>query len=172
MNPWTPEEVAFLRECATAQIGADKIAPMIGRSVAAVRMKRCKLGIRYQYHISASASRVSVARIQSEVAKHFGVTAERMAGRGRGKGVIRPRQVAMFFAREVAGKSFPKIGHIFGRDHSTVIHAVRKVERMMGEDQQFKDDVKTLFEAISSVSSANSGDKWPSKLADAHGWVA
>jgi len=64
---------------------------------------------------------------------------------GRFRAVARPRQVAMFLAKTLTSKSLPEIGRGFGgRDHTTVIHAVRKVEQLRETDSQLADDIELL----------------------------
>ena len=63
----------------------------------------------------------------------------------RARAVARPRQVAMFLAKSLTSKSLPEIGRGFGgRDHTTVIHAVRKVEQLRETDSQLADDIELL----------------------------
>src|SRR6185369_2400178 len=80
----------------------------------------------------------SVGEIQREVAAFFRIPAAEMVSQRRGRVVARPRQVAMYLAKQLTPKSLPNIGRLFGnRDHTTVIHAVRTVERLIGEDKKF-----------------------------------
>jgi chromosomal replication initiator protein len=72
--------------------------------------------------------------IETAVAAHFGLTREEMRGMSRKRAVARPRQVAMFLAREITGQSLPRIGQQFARDHTTVLYGVRKIARLMGHD--------------------------------------
>ena len=59
--------------------------------------------------------------------------------------IARPRQIAMYLAKEMTQKSLPEIGELFGgRDHTTVMHAVKKVEELMGEDNLFADEVNSV----------------------------
>lgn len=75
-----------------------------------------------------------VSRIVKRVAKAFGVTGRELLGPSRLRRVLRPRQVAMYLTREVCGWSFPRIGVAFGRDHTTVMHAVVRVEEELSDD--------------------------------------
>jgi chromosomal replication initiator protein len=84
----------------------------------------------------------SVARVQEVVARRWGVTPEGLRSKARTKTLTVPRQVAMFLARDLLGLQLVEIGQAFGgRDHSTVIHSVSKVERDMERDRQFRDRV-------------------------------
>jgi chromosomal replication initiator protein len=87
----------------------------------------------------------AVADIQREVAEYFHIPVAEMVSQRRARCVARPRQVAMYLAKLRTPKSLPNIGKLFGhRDHTTVIHAVRQIERLMGEDQDFAQVVHEL----------------------------
>lgn len=80
--------------------------------------------------------------IKREVAHYFRIPASEMVSERRSRDVARPRQVAMYLAKKLTPKSLPNIGRQFGnRDHTTVIHAVRQVERLIGENAAFAEDV-------------------------------
>lgn len=92
-----------------------------------------------------------VAQIKRVVCEHFRIPVEEMVSARRSRKVARPRQIAMYLTKRLTPKSLPDIGRQFGhRDHTTVIHAVRVVERMMGEDHNFKDEITTLAEELGS----------------------
>jgi chromosomal replication initiator protein len=94
------------------------------------------------------------------VATHFGVPVEEMKSPSRKRDYTRPRQVAMFFAREIGHKSYPNIGHMFGgRDHTTVIHGVRAVEELMSKDGEFSHEVTSLLLTLGSAKDNEAGDK-------------
>ncbi len=85
----------------------------------------------------------SVDRVQEVVARRWGVTPEGLRSKARTKTLTVPRQVAMFLARDLLGMQLVEIGQAFGgRDHSTVIHSLGKVERDMESDRQFKERVE------------------------------
>ena len=75
-----------------------------------------------------------VHAIMKRVAVAFSVTEKALLGQSRLRNVLLSRQVAMFLARELTGLSLPRIGAAFGRDHTTVLHACRKVEAEIGAD--------------------------------------
>ena len=67
----------------------------------------------------------------------------------RAREVARPRQIAMYLAKQLTPRSLPEIGRRFGgRDHTTVIHAVRQIERLRGEDSEIDNDVRTLIRVL------------------------
>lgn len=95
-------------------------------------------------------SKIMVSHIQQVVADHFKIPVAEMCSQRRARAVSRPRQIAMFLAKELTVKSLPDIGNLFGgRDHTTVIHAVRTVARLCEADAEFEADVEALREALS-----------------------
>ena len=93
--------------------------------------------------LSTETRRVTVDRIQHEVATDYGVTIEGLKSRKRTKNLTVPRQVAMHLCRQLTDLPLVEIGQAFGgRDHSTVIHSLGKVGRDMERDRQFRDRVE------------------------------
>ncbi|MEM7566528.1 MAG: helix-turn-helix domain-containing protein, partial [Pseudomonadota bacterium] len=89
--------------------------------------------------------KVKIEDIQKTVAKHFNVSRADLLSARRTRTVVRPRQIAMYLAKQLTPRSLPEIGRRFGgRDHTTVLHAVRKVESLMKDDTMIADDVTTL----------------------------
>lgn len=87
----------------------------------------------------------SVAEIQRAVAEHFGMRLAEMTSHRRARAVARPRQVAMYLARELTPLSLPQIGrHFGGRDHTTVMHAVAVIAKVAAVDPR-------IAEAIAEV---------------------
>lgn len=86
-----------------------------------------------------------VAHIQRATASHFGIHISEMTSHRRARNVVRPRQVAMYLSRNLTSKSLPEIGRLFGkRDHTTVIHAIKTVERLVAVDPVLRASVKAL----------------------------
>jgi chromosomal replication initiator protein len=95
--------------------------------------------------LRANDRRVTIDEIQRKVAEHFNMRVADMHSERRARAVARPRQVAMFLAKQLTQRSLPEIGRKFGgRDHTTVMHAVRKVEELMASDQGFAEDIELL----------------------------
>ncbi len=95
--------------------------------------------------LRAHDRRVTIDEIQRKVAEHFNMRVADMHSDRRARTVARPRQVAMFLAKQLTQRSLPEIGRKFGgRDHTTVIHAVRKVEELMAMDPGFAEDIELL----------------------------
>jgi chromosomal replication initiator protein len=100
--------------------------------------------------LRAHERRVSVEDIQKKVAEHYGIRLADMHSPRRARPVARPRQVAMYLAKALTTHSLPEIGRKFGgRDHTTIIHGVRKVEELMAQDASIRDDVDAIKRAIS-----------------------
>lgn len=92
-----------------------------------------------------AAPRISVARIQERVAHYFRIPVLEMTSQRRGREVARPRQVAMYLSKQLTPKSLPDIGRRFGgRDHTTVIHGIRQVERLRETDFEIDRAVTAL----------------------------
>ncbi|MDH5187488.1 MAG: chromosomal replication initiator protein DnaA [Rhodospirillaceae bacterium] len=95
--------------------------------------------------IRANDRRVTIEEIQKKVASHFNIRTSDMHSARRARSVARPRQVAMYLAKQLTSRSLPEIGRKFGgRDHTTVMHAVKKVEELTERDAGFAEDVELL----------------------------
>ncbi len=95
--------------------------------------------------LRANDRRVTIEEIQKRVAEHFNVRIADMHSARRARAVARPRQIAMYLAKQLTSRSLPEIGRKFGgRDHTTVMHAVRKVEELRATDAGFAEDVELL----------------------------
>jgi chromosomal replication initiator protein len=89
--------------------------------------------------------------IQKRVAEHFKIRVSDMSSARRSRAVARPRQVAMYLSKQLTSRSLPEIGRAFGgRDHTTVIHAVRKIEELVKADTAFAEDVELLTRMLES----------------------
>lgn len=101
--------------------------------------------------LRASERRITIDEIQKKVAEHYNVRVADMHSARRARSVARPRQVAMYLAKQLTPRSLPEIGRKFGgRDHTTVIHAVRKIEELSSYDAAFKEDVELLRRLLQS----------------------
>ncbi|MBI2081827.1 MAG: chromosomal replication initiator protein DnaA, partial [candidate division NC10 bacterium] len=88
---------------------------------------------------------ITISHIQRLVADYFHLKIKELISRNRNKGVVLPRQVAMYLSRAHTGASLPDIGAAFGgKDHSTVIHACTKVRDLLGRDETFRKQVTEL----------------------------
>ncbi len=101
--------------------------------------------------LRAHDRRVTIDEIQRKVAEHYNIRLTDMSSARRARSVARPRQVAMFLAKQLTGRSLPEIGRKFGnRDHTTVIHAVGRVGELMERDASFAEDVELLRRMLES----------------------
>jgi len=95
--------------------------------------------------LRASDRRITIEEIQKKVAEHFTIKLAEMSSARRSRQVARPRQIAMYLAKQLTSRSLPEIGRKFGgRDHTTVMHAVKKVEELKESDHNFAEDVELL----------------------------
>ena len=95
--------------------------------------------------LNVNARTVTIEDIQSLVASHYSIKVVDMRSKCRSRDVARPRQLAIYLAKKLTQASFPDIGRKFGgRDHTTVIYAVRRVEQLMQHDQQLLRDMRLL----------------------------
>lgn len=99
--------------------------------------------------LNASTRRITIDEIQRAVSAHYGMRQAEMVSARRARAVARPRQIAMYLAKRLTPRSLPEIGRRFGgRDHTTVIHAVKQIERLRGEDADLDADVRTLIRQL------------------------
>ena len=93
----------------------------------------------------ANDRRVTIVEIQKRVAEHYNIRLADMHSARRARAVARPRQVAMYLCKQLTPRSLPEIGRKFGgRDHTTVMHAVRKIEELRGSDRTLAEDIELL----------------------------
>ncbi|MDJ0275621.1 chromosomal replication initiator protein DnaA [Sphingomonas sp. 2R-10] len=99
--------------------------------------------------LAGPARRVTIDDIQRAVSAHFEVKQLDLVSARRAQVIARPRQVAMYLAKRLTTRSLPEIGRKFGnRDHSTVIHAVRRIEELRGVDREIDTAVRTLLRSL------------------------
>jgi chromosomal replication initiator protein len=95
--------------------------------------------------LRAHDKRVSIEDIQKKVSEHYNLRVSDMSSARRARNVARPRQVAMYLAKQLTQRSLPEIGRKFGnRDHTTVMHAVSRIAELMAADPGFAEDVSLL----------------------------
>ena len=101
--------------------------------------------------LRAHDRRLTMEEIQKRVAEHFKIRVSDMSSARRSRVVARPRQVAMYLSKQLTSRSLPEIGRAFGgRDHTTVMHAVKKVEELSKSDSAFAEDVELLTRMLES----------------------
>lgn len=95
--------------------------------------------------LRANERRVSIEDIQKQVAEHFNIRLADMSSPRRARAVARPRQVAMYLAKHLTSRSLPEIGRKFGgRDHTTVMHAIRKIDELSAADSVMAEDIRLI----------------------------
>ncbi len=113
---------------------------LIGRRITLDMTQECLADL-----LRTADRKVTIDEIKRKVADHYNLRLSDLISARRARAVARPRQVAMFLAKTLTSKSLPEIGRGFGgRDHTTVIHAVRKVEQLRETDSQLADDIELL----------------------------
>ena len=101
--------------------------------------------------LKAHDRRVTIEEIQRRVAEHCNIRLSDMSSARRARAVARPRQVAMYLAKQLTSRSLPEIGRKFGnRDHTTVMHAVSRVTELMARDAAFAETVELLRRMLES----------------------
>lgn len=99
--------------------------------------------------LRSNDQRVTIEEIQKRVAEYFNIKMSDMVSNRRMQNIARPRQVAMYIAKILTSKSLPEIGRKFGgRDHTTILHAVRKVQELSAEDFDFANDIEILKRSL------------------------
>ena len=115
-------------------------ASLVGREITLDLTQECLADI-----LRASDRKLTVEDIQRKVADHYGIRLSDLIGPKRPRNIARPRQVAMYLAKHLTLRSLPDIGRRFGgRDHTTIMHGIRKIEELMATDSQLADDLTLL----------------------------
>ena len=95
--------------------------------------------------LRASDRKVTIDEIMRKICDYYNVRMSDLLSPRRSRSIARPRQMAMYLAKNLTSRSYPEIGRRFGnRDHTTVMHAVRKIEDLKSQDSQFSEDVELL----------------------------
>jgi len=99
--------------------------------------------------LSLQAKLVTIENIQKTVADYFKVRMADLLSKRRSRSVARPRQVAMALAKELTNHSLPEIGDAFGgRDHTTVLHACKRIKELRGSEQRMTEDYSNLLRTL------------------------
>jgi len=101
--------------------------------------------------LRANQRRISIDEIQTRVSDHYRIRKAEMTSARRAREVARPRQVAMYLSKQLTPRSLPEIGRRFGgRDHTTVIHAVKQIEKLRAQDAELDADIRLLTRQLES----------------------
>jgi chromosomal replication initiator protein len=99
--------------------------------------------------LSIQNRQISVENIQKAVADFYGIKVADMYSKKRPANIAKPRQIAMYIAKELTQKSLPEIGELFGgRDHTTVLHAVRRINELRSLDSQLNHELHVLEQTL------------------------
>ena len=95
---------------------------------------------------------ITLEDVQEVVANRFNVKISELKSKRRTKTLVNPRQIAMFLCRELTDYSYPEIGREFGgKDHTTIIHACRQIEKALDKDATLRTTIESLRDEISKV---------------------
>ena len=101
--------------------------------------------------LRANNKLITIEDIQKKVSEHFSVKMSEMFSARRSKSVVIPRQVAMYLSKELTNLSYPEIGRNFGgKDHTTIIHASKKIDKLLNENSHLSEDIKLLKSILSN----------------------
>ena len=119
-------------------------ASLVGREINMDLTQDCLADV-----LRASERKVSVEEIQRKVSEHYNIRLSDMVGPKRLRSYARPRQVAMYLCKKMTSRSLPEIGRRFGgRDHTTVMHGVKRIEELKQNDGQIAEDLELLRRAL------------------------
>ena len=119
-------------------------ASLMGRPIDLDMTQECLTDI-----LRASDRKVTVEEIQRKVAEHYNIRLSDLVGPKRVRTLARPRQIAMYLAKQMTSRSLPEIGRRFGgRDHTTILHGVKRIEELRSEDRSLAEDIDLLRRAL------------------------
>ncbi|WP_197919429.1 chromosomal replication initiator protein DnaA [Thiosulfatihalobacter marinus] len=119
-------------------------ASLVGREITMELTQDCLSDV-----LRASERKISVEEIQRKVAEHYNIRLSEMIGPKRVRTFARPRQVAMYLCKQLTSRSLPEIGRRFGgRDHTTVMHGVKRIEELRSQDGQIAEDLELLRRSL------------------------
>jgi chromosomal replication initiator protein len=117
---------------------------LVGREITLELAQDCLADI-----LRASDRKITVEEIQRKVSDHYNIRLSDLIGPKRVRTFARPRQIAMYLAKQMTTRSLPEIGRRFGgRDHTTVMHGVRRIEELKAQDSQLADDLEMLRRSL------------------------
>ena len=115
-------------------------ASLVGREITLDLTQDCLADV-----LRASDRKVTIEEIQRKVSEHYNMRLSDMIGPKRHRTIARPRQMAMYLSKKLTSRSLPEIGRRFGgRDHTTVMHAVKRINELKSVDNQIAEDLEML----------------------------
>ena len=122
-------------------------ASLVGRRIDLDLVQECLADL-----LRSSERKITIEEIKRRVADYYHLRMTDLVSARRARAVARPRQVAMFLCKNLTSKSLPEIGRGFGgRDHTTVIHAIKKIEELRATDAQINEDIENLRRLLESA---------------------
>lgn len=122
-------------------------AGLVGRTIDLDLVQECLADL-----LRSSERKITIEEIKRRVADYYHLRMTDLVSARRARAVARPRQVAMFLCKTLTSKSLPEIGRGFGgRDHTTVIHAIKKIEELRSTDAQINEDIENLRRLLESA---------------------
>jgi len=119
-------------------------ASLVGRKIDLDLTQDCLADV-----LRASERKITVEEIQRKVSEHYNIRLSDMIGPKRLRSYARPRQVAMYLCKHLTSRSLPEIGRRFGgRDHTTVMHGVKRIDELRQQDGQIAEDLELLRRAL------------------------
>jgi len=120
------------------------MASLVGREIDMGMTQDCLSDI-----LRASERKISIEEIQRRVAEHYNIRLSELIGPTRVRTVARPRQIAMYLCKYLTTRSLPEIGRRFGgRDHTTIMHGIKRIEDLKEKDSQIADDLELLRRSL------------------------
>lgn len=120
------------------------MASLVGREINMEMTQDCLSDV-----LRVSERKITVEEIQRRVSEHYNIRLSELIGPTRVRTVARPRQMAMYLCKTLTSRSLPEIGRRFGgRDHTTIMHGVRRIEELKSKDSQIADDIELLRRSL------------------------
>ena len=148
-----PNDVAFFL-ASNVSSNIRELEGLLNRVVAYSSLNNCEINIGLAKEalkdvIKHREKEVTIGIIQKEVSNFFNITLSDLKSKKKQKGFVLPRQIGMYLARKLTKMSFPEIAaHFGGKDHSTIIYAFNKIERLLEQDQQIKVTINNLINKL------------------------
>ena len=119
-------------------------ASLVGREITLDLVQDCLADV-----LRVSERKVTVEEIQRRVSEHYNIRLSELIGPTRVRTVARPRQIAMYLCKTLTTRSLPEIGRRFGgRDHTTIMHGIKKIDELRGKDSQLAEDLELLRRSL------------------------
>ena len=155
VNVFLPDEVAFFI-AKRFRSNVRELEGALNRVIANSNLTGNPITLEFTQHalkdlLLLQDKQITIENIQKTTAEYYKIRVADLLSKRRSRSVARPRQVAMALAKELTSHSLPEIGDAFGgRDHTTVIHACRKITELRQEEQKINEDYKNLTNMLSS----------------------